>query len=648
MRIFPCLLRCLLCVLCCLMPYVAQAKAVTLEMATAELTVDGQSTFKDVHLPYGWDLHHPGISGFGRFTLEFDGPPTGNTNTPWALYFHRLGNAYVVKLNGVVLEQNGALNDLDSNAYAILLHTSAAEQATQAGDAAFSDYAKIPRFVRIPAGMLLPHNQLEVSIRSDSGRRSGMPAVMVGPKQELEPLYQQEFAFRVAGSGVLTVFSLIVGVFSFVLWISQTDPRSERRGLRDNLYLFAAVAEFSWAFFLADTLIERPPLPWHWWSVAINMALGIWLSSLLLFSHTVAGWERHAASGWVRNALLALLVVGPVVAFVSANGGQPMLLMLWQAGFAVVFVPSAALFIWQALHRRAAPRRGRTMHRLVALAFVINIPVGLHDFYAMRIGDPFGNPAYLRYTATLFGLVLGAIAIVRFRSANLQVHNMLDTLATRIAGKEQELSHSYQRLELVAREQARVQERARILRDMHDGVGSHISSAIRQLQSGRANQDEILLTLMDSLDQLKLSIDALHLPPGDITALLANLRYRLEPRFRTMGLALEWAVGDLPQVPRLDASAMRQLQYIFFEAFSNVMQHAHASVLRIEAKTEDEGPDGARQGVRIRICDNGRGFDTRQVNRQGLASMEERAAAIGAQVQISSQPGATVVEIALA
>jgi signal transduction histidine kinase len=174
---------------------------------------------------------------------------------------------------------------------------------------------------------------------------------------------------------------------------------------------------------------------------------------------------------------------------------------------------------------------------------------------------------------------------------------------------------------------------------MHDGVGSHISSAIRQLQSGQSNPNEVLLTLQDSLDQLKLSIDALNLPPGDVTALLANLRYRLEPRFRAMGLTLEWAVVPLENLARLDAGAMRQLQYILFEAFSNVMQHAHASVLRIEATAPS---------VRIRICDNGCGFDATATQRKGLNSMQERAKAIGAQLHIRSRPGETVVEILLA
>jgi signal transduction histidine kinase len=613
MRIVPWLLGALVCILCGGAPASAHATVVALDQARAALTVNGESQLADVKLPYGWDFHHAGAGGLGQFALRFDAPTS--EREPWALYFYRLGNAYVVRLNGVVLEQNGTLGGAHSR----------------------DDYAKIPHFVRIPASVLLPHNQLDVTIRSDGGRRSGMPVVWVGPTEELEPLYWREFVVRVAGGGVLTVFSLMVGAFAFVLWISQTDPRPERRGVRDNLYLFAAMAEFSWAFIIGDTLIERPPLPWSSWSVVINMMLGIWLSSLLMFCHTIAGWQQHPASRAVRNALVALIVIGPALAYGAITASVPLLLTCWQAGFAVVFIPSAVLFIAQAL-RQATP-----MHKVVALAFLVNVPVGMHDFYVTRIADPFGSHVYMRYSATLFGLVLGAIAIARFRRANLHVRDLLDTLALRIEDKDQELSQTYQRMERVAREQERVLERSRILRDMHDGVGSHISSAIRQLQSGNSSHDEILLTLQDSLDQLKLSIDALNLPPGDVTALLANLRYRLEPRFRSMGLALEWALVPLPVLPHLDASAMRQLQFIFFEAFSNVMQHAQATVLRIEATPVPTEPGS----VRIRICDNGRGFDTARVHRGGLVSMQERVLAIGAQVGISSQSGATVVELLL-
>jgi len=71
-----------------------------------------------------------------------------------------------------------------------------------------------------------------------------------------------------------------------------------------------------------------------------------------------------------------------------------------------------------------------------------------------------------------------------------------------------------------------------------------------------------------------------------------------------------------------------------------VLQHAQASVLRIEAR-----PLGA--GGLVRVIDNGRGFDTSRPPRKGLQSMHERAQAIGAALSVASAPGRTVVEIRL-
>ncbi len=212
----------------------------------------------------------------------------------------------------------------------------------------------------------------------------------------------------------------------------------------------------------------------------------------------------------------------------------------------------------------------------------------------------------------------------------------------------QEVLDSRKTLEHLARSQERMAERGRILRNMHDGVGAHISSAMRQLQmDGGGNtydaRNEVLQTLRDGLDHLKLSIDAIHLAPGDVTALLANMRYRMGPRFAGMGIELQWDVDLLPVCQKLDASAMSELQFMLFEALSNVLQHAKARVLRVEG----HAPEGAGQ-VFVRLVDDGCGFDPSTSTRNGLASMRERALAIGAQLHITSVPGNTVVEIQLA
>jgi signal transduction histidine kinase len=270
-----------------------------------------------------------------------------------------------------------------------------------------------------------------------------------------------------------------------------------------------------------------------------------------------------------------------------------------------------------------------------------NVAVGIRDWLAVRLSPAYADSTWIRYSSVLFGLALGYIVLVRFREARAQARELTQTLQARVAQREQELQASYEQLEVMAREQARTNERAKILKDLHDGVGTHISSAIRQLQSGHADPRAVLDTLRDSMDQLKLSLDGLGTPPGDVGALLANLRYRLEPRFAGSDLRLEWDVAPLAPVERMDANAMRHLQYMLFEALSNVLQHARASQLTIHAS---QGPEGTL----LRIADDGCGFDTASARQRGLRAMRERAAAIGATLELRSEPGRTVVELKMA
>jgi signal transduction histidine kinase len=328
----------------------------------------------------------------------------------------------------------------------------------------------------------------------------------------------------------------------------------------------------------------------------------------------------------------------------AAGAEQPLALFAWHVTQAITFLGFGAVFL------RRAVDTGNPAHRVVAAALLLNLLVGIWDLWHFRISPGFPDNSLLRFSSLFFGLSLGVIVIARFRTASHKANSLLTTLAVRMTEKEADLRESYRKLENQAREQERVAERSRILRDMHDGVGSHISMAIRQLQSDGVSpapheHAEVLHTLRDALDQLKLSIDAINLPPGDITALLANLRYRLGPRLEASGIELVWDVDLLHVESGLDASAMRHLQFMLYEALSNVVQHARARVLRIEAHAECPGGLGASQVVRVRVLDDGRGFDVRTQRRKGLQSMHERAASIGARLRISSQPGKTLVEI---
>lgn len=350
---------------------------------------------------------------------------------------------------------------------------------------------------------------------------------------------------------------------------------------------------------------------------ALLMSLGIVLLLAALFYFRTTGRLRASANWYMAN--VAFVAVAGCSFF---SGGLDSPVLPW-----FTLIPVAAVLL-------LGYGRDALLWFLVCLAISVGYGAASLQGYVFP-------QWYQEEYASLFDILCtGGLVAVLFLLA--LAFNHISSTAV------QEVLDSRKALEQLARSQERMAERTRILRNMHDGVGAHISSAMRQLQVDGAGppiaaRDEVLQTLRDGLDHLKLSIDAIHLAPGDVTALLANMRYRMGPRFAGMGTELQWDVDLLPLCAQLDASAMSELQFILFEALSNVLQHAKARVLRVEG----HAPEGTGQ-VFVRLVDDGCGFDTTTRTGSGLTNMRERALSIGAQLRISSAPGHTVVEIQIA
>ncbi len=594
---------------CAFIAMAAGAVTTELTQASATITVEGASTtVTQVVLPYHLDREQGTRAAVATFEVRLQVPK--RVDEPYGLYLARVGNSAEIWLNDSLLAQLGDIREKNA-----------------------ADYSKGPQYVSIPAQLLQPDNVIRIHLRADGGRRGGLSSLVVGPDNEVLPLFEQAHRWRMNASLAVAVFSLLVGTLALVLWATQFEPGTGLAG-RDSIYLSAGVAEFCWALRVGDIAIEHPPLPWPAWGVAMTAAFAGWICCIALFCHNTAGWHRRPGMVWMRVAMATLFGSSILASSLAYTLHRPVFLTAWLACANIFFIIYAGFYLV------AAIRAPTTARLLVGLAGALNVAVGVRDWVAIRISGDYSQSTWIRYSSVLFGLTLGYIVLMRFRAASGQAQDLAANLATRVEQREQELSLGYARLDQLVREHERAAERARILRDMHDGVGSHLSSAIRQLESGQADRDRVLYTLRDSLDQLKLSIDAMNLPPGDVTALLASLRYRLEPRFAALNIELQWHVDELAPVPGLDAPAMRHLQFMVFEALSNVLRHAQARVLCIEANT-------IAGRARLKIVDDGCGFDAGQPLRKGLLSMHERAAAIGARLSLDSEPGRTVIEIVL-
>lgn len=583
-----------------------------LELTTAHArVVAGEQVAEGpVKLPYHWDKLHPGFDGQAVFQVSFD--LAARSAEPYGLYIARLGNAYEIWLNGALLAHQGDL--LRPNT---------------------ADFAKAPRYVLISPDLLTDsNNRLEVRVKADVARRAGLATMVLGPDETIYARYLEDYHLRITGTLVVLVLGGLVGIVCLALWWTQVGTGPDGRPSRDRVYALAGLAELAWTISVGDAMVENPLVPWPWWGSVPLATTSIWTCSITVLAADLAGWRDKRPMRWLTAWLLFLIVACQVAAVLSRLAGQPLALRVMYVLSGLSALAFTVYYIVRAL-------RGASLeHRLLAFALGCNTLMGLRDIYVFEILQLYGQSSLLRYSAVLFGLTLGWVVMLRLRHVSLQARALARELKVRVSQKERELTRNYVMTEQLAREQARLSERSRILQDVHDGLGAHLSSAIRQAEGGLASKDQLLSTLQVTLDELKLSVDAIAMPAGDVNALLASLRYRLEPRLQGSGIDIQWAVPQLPLVSGLDALAMRQLQFMLLEAVSNSLQHARASTLRVEARSTSTG-------VSLAVIDNGQGFDVSNVGRKGLAILQGRAAGIGVLCTVTSGPQGTCVVVDL-
>lgn len=189
------------------------------------------------------------------------------------------------------------------------------------------------------------------------------------------------------------------------------------------------------------------------------------------------------------------------------------------------------------------------------------------------------------------------------------------------------------------KELAVVEERSRLAREIHDGLGASLSSMIIQSEYilGLAAKDETLraeiaelkATAEESIEELRRNLrmmrEDFELSQGleDYAKTFAE-RTQLNLRFNRLGV---------PQ--KLSPDAQLALFRILQESLSNAVKHAQAKQVQVRLEYTD-----AR--VFLVVRDDGKGFDPKQTPRghYGLLNMRERAMKLGGELVVDSAPGA--------
>lgn len=179
-------------------------------------------------------------------------------------------------------------------------------------------------------------------------------------------------------------------------------------------------------------------------------------------------------------------------------------------------------------------------------------------------------------------------------------------------------------------------ERRRIANDLHDGVGSRLVALLASQDPKAATApDSLSMALQACLLELQMTVDDLD-DQTTATAVerLAHLRYRLQPAFNRLGIALVWDIAASAHARPLPPESTMQMCRVAQEALSNALRHSHAS--RVELHF---GPQSGAQGLVLEVRDNGRGIGAAagqppEQFGKGLRSMRARADAIGGELAV--------------
>lgn len=188
----------------------------------------------------------------------------------------------------------------------------------------------------------------------------------------------------------------------------------------------------------------------------------------------------------------------------------------------------------------------------------------------------------------------------------------------------------------------REEERRRLRRDLHDGLGPALAGMTMQIGATRARlspQDaqvrDVLTRLEEHLQaciaEIRRLIDDLHPSPLDDVGLVEGIRRRLTTFTSADALALAIVVDAPDDLGELPAAVEVAAYRITVEAVTNAARHARASRCDVRIRLGD--------ALVVEVADDGVGLAMDHQPGVGLSSMRERAEELGGTLTAESGPG---------
>ncbi len=529
-----------------------------------------------------------------RFTLYFD--YDGNAQTRSALYIPYVEQRAVITLNDRLVEQNPW------------------------GGQGPGPLRRMPLLVSLPQDHVVSgRNRLDIEVETGPVRFGGLSVVYLGRPNDFVGLYRYRLFW---GRDVK------IAIFGA------------------NLFLAAACA---------CIVILRPResvLAWLGWAIGISCVMGgsifgngsggaVGIQPWLL---TLAPGAAIAFVGYLRErsglACPRIMVVGmwgaPAATFACAL--VPSVGILWAIVFLTVPITILVLiyaFWLLVIHARSEPSADLG----VLLLGVGSLLLATSHAAAVRVGMIESPVFFIQFARLIIVLGLAIGLMKRWAEIANELDSAAQTLAMRLAEKEDQLARVFDVQRRQAEREAEENERQRITAELHDGVAGYLAVIVALAETPETDGREIECTARHALTELRLVVDAMSLREREFGVALARLRENTEKPLQRLGICTEWVVAKNVDRVKIYPHQGLDILRIIQEAIANAVRHGRPSRIRVEISV-----DGSQKLI-VAVQNSGGRRLAMDRRGRGVTNMEARAVALGGLLTFGALQDGGVVQL---
>lgn len=546
-----------------------------------------------------------------RFSVVFY---LADKSEPQALFMAIRENLKAVKVNGVTIQPDVPLPELQG------------------------PVTSEPAYFLLPMNVLQPGANI-LSIEKDhEGMVSALPEFSIGPASKLAAAYRWKNRYLVD----IPLAGVAILAFTIALCLAVNWPREDRRRMH---WLMAFLG--SCMLFTVSMTFNPVNLPLSLsGGLIVLFQLGIGLSLAKFVAYDVGASARvHRVIAWITG------LAGAVLGLIYAGGmlreewyGVLFPLAVWRSfSFVIVMaVPAILALCWAC----AAGRGERLLERMI-------VAICLTTFVVDRLSSSFDlhspfDPALpiSLYWSPIVGPLLGLGMILSLaRQAGEARRTVVDSnriLAARLEEQDAELARSYDAQKQMRERQVMLEERQRIVRDMHDGIGGQLLGLMMQVKRGDTDLGSVEQGLQSSIADLRLIVDSMDTAEEGLAEALRAFEHRVRPQVEAAGFAFSFQLDLSDDEPGPGPRPTLQILRVLQEAVTNAIRHSGGSAIAIRCGYGNEG------WIEIAVSDDGRGLPEQVRGGRGLANMRHRLGTIGGALHIEpADPTGTRIRLEL-